>query len=87
MLTIVAALSRDDDNKSRAELDSHVDYPVIGKNALTFEDAKKNVTVIAFTNTLGTCCVTVVNVCTTYKNDQRGSMYSFLVYSTLYVKK
>ena len=75
-----------DQGKSKIELDSHADLPVVGNNAYIIERTGKKVSISGFTDELGkSLLVDVVNAAVVYDCDTTGESYLLLLHNTLYV--
>ena len=84
---IVASMEVDieTDGESRTEIDSHVNMPVVGRDALVVEQSEKTVEVSPFTPDYEPIEVEVVNATIQYDSPLDGKEYILVIQNALRV--
>ena len=83
----MSSIASNDVLDTQTDLDSHVDSPVVGRNALVFETLETTVQVKGFTSPLGIKMVPIVNAAVAYNNLFNNKVIILLIYNALYVNE
>ena len=76
-----------DDKITVTELDSHADYPVVGKHAKILESSSRTAMVSGFTTELGKPLrVPIVTAAIAYEDEYTGKVYTLVIHNALYLK-